>query len=88
MMDVKAKILQVMRARAAQEEKALGGRYAFTMATWNLRLAMEAAFPDAEWKSAELRKVLAELAMEGQVSKDTYRSRIGQAVWKLEVRDA
>ncbi|MHC1795884.1 eaa protein [Escherichia coli] len=88
MMDVKAKILHVMRARAAREEIVLGGRYAFTMATWNLRLAMEAEFPDEEWKSAELRKVLAELAMEGQVSKDTYRSRIGQAVWKLEVRDA
>ena len=87
-MDVKAKILQVMRARAAQEEKILGGRYAFTMATWNLRLAMETAFPDEEWKSAELRKVLTELAKEGLVSKDTYRSRIGQAVWKLEVRDA
>ncbi|MEG5661375.1 eaa protein [Enterobacter bugandensis] len=88
MMEVKAKILQVMRARAAQEERVLGGRYTFTMATWKLRLAMEAAFPDEEWKSAELRKVLAELAVEGQVSKDTYRSRIGQAVWKLEVRDA
>ncbi|ELF9189662.1 eaa protein [Salmonella enterica] len=88
MMDVKAKILHVMRARTAREEIVLGGRYAFTMATWNLRLAMEAEFPDEEWKSAELRKVLAELAMEGQVSKDAYRSRIGQAVWKLEVRDA
>ncbi|EIN8656645.1 TPA: eaa protein [Citrobacter freundii] len=88
MMEVKAKILHVMRARAAREEIVLGGRYAFTMATWNLRLAMEAEFPDEEWKSVELRKVLAELAMEGQVSKDTYRSRIGQEVWKLEVRDA
>ncbi len=87
-MEVKAKILHVMRARAAREEIVLGGRYAFTMATWNLRLAMEAEFPDEEWKSVELRKVLAELAMEGQVSKDTYRSRIGQEVWKLEVRDA
>lgn len=88
MMDVKAKILQVMRARAAQEEKIFGGRYPLTMATWNLRLAMEVEFPGEEWKSAELRKVLIEMAKEGWVSKDSYRSRIGQAVWKLEARDA
>lgn len=87
-MDVKAKVLQVMRARAVLEEKVLGGRYAFTMATWSLRLAMEDAFPEDEWESADLRKILTELAAEGIVSKDTYRSRIGQAVWRLEVRDA
>ncbi|TJH96665.1 eaa protein, partial [Escherichia coli] len=27
-----------------------------------------------------------ELAKDGTVSKDTYASRIGQAVWRLEVR--
>lgn len=87
-MDAKAKILQVMRARAAQDEKLLGGRWPFRMATWNLRLAMESAFPEEEWKSAELRKILTELAREGIVSKDAHHSRIGQAVWRLEVRDA
>ena len=86
-MDVKAKILHVMRTRAAQEEKNLGGVYPFRMATWNLRLAMGAIFPDEEWKSAELRKVLTELAKDGVISKDVHHSRIGQAVWKLEVRN-
>ena len=35
MMDVKEKVLQVMRSRAALQEKALGGEYPFTIATWN-----------------------------------------------------
>ncbi|EAY3775008.1 eaa protein [Salmonella enterica] len=87
MMEIKAKILHVMRTRAAQEEKTLGGVYPFRMATWNLRLAMEKEFPGDEWKSAELRKVLLELAKDGVVSKDMDHSRIGQAVWKLEVRN-
>ena len=87
MMDVKAKILHVMRTRAAQEEKILGGVYPFRMATWSLRLAMEKAFPGDGWKSAELRKVLLDLAKEGVVSKDMDHSRIGQAVWRLEVRN-
>lgn len=56
------------------------------VATWNLRLAMEKEFPDEEWRSADLRKILMELAKDGAVSKDTYASRIGQAVWRLEVR--
>ncbi|WP_259553731.1 hypothetical protein [Escherichia coli] len=56
------------------------------IATWNLRLAMEKEFPDEEWRSADLRKILMELAKDGAVSKDTYASRIGQAVWRLEVR--
>lgn len=86
-MDVKAKILHVMRMRAAQEEKTLGGVYPFRMATWSLRLAMEKEYPDDEWKSAELRKVLLDLAKNGVVSKDMDHSRIGQAVWKLEVRN-
>ena len=38
MMDVKEKVLQVMRSRAALQDKALGGEYPFMMATWNLRL--------------------------------------------------
>jgi hypothetical protein len=86
--DEKAKILEVMQARAAQEEKVLGGRYPVRMATWNLRLAMDARFPDEEWKSAELRKILTEMAKEGLVTKDLGHSRIGQAVWRLEKRDA
>ncbi|HFU9919776.1 TPA: eaa protein, partial [Escherichia coli] len=51
-----------------------------------LRLAMEKEFPDEEWRSADLRKILMELAKDGTVSKDTHASRIGQAVWRLEVR--
>lgn len=86
MMDVKEKVLQVMRSRAALQDKALGGEYPFRMATWNLRLAMEKEFPDEEWRSADLRKILMELAKDGTVSKDTHASRIGQAVWRLEVR--
>ncbi|EIH0852243.1 eaa protein, partial [Escherichia coli] len=53
-MDVKEKVLQVMRYRAALQDKALGGEYPFRMATWNLRLAMEKEFPDEEWRSADL----------------------------------
>lgn len=87
-MDTNEKILQVMQARASQEEKALGGRYPVRMATWNLRLAMEAKFPDEEWTSAELRKILTEMAKDGLVTKDAEHSRIGQAVWRLEKRDA
>lgn len=63
MMDVKEKVLQVMRSRAALQDKALGGEYPFRMATWNLRLAMEKEFPDEEWRSADLRKILMELAV-------------------------
>ncbi len=58
MMDVKEKVLQVMRSRAALQEKALGGEYPFTIATWNLRLAMEKEFPDEEWRSADCAKFL------------------------------
>ncbi|WP_268593644.1 eaa protein [Escherichia coli] len=90
MMDVKEKVLQVMRSRAALQEKTLCGEYPFTIATWiatwNLRLAMEKEFPDEEWRSADLRKILMEMAKDGTVSKDTYASRIGQEVWRLEVR--
>ena len=86
MMDVKEKVLQVMRSRAALQDKALGGEYPFRMATWSLRLAMEKEFPDEEWRSADLRKILMEMAKDGTVSKDTHASRIGQAVWRLEVR--
>lgn len=87
-MDAKSKVLQVMRDRAAQEEKAFGGRYPVRMATWNLRLAMELRFPDEEWTSAALRKLLTEMAKDGLVTKDLVHSRIGQAVWRLEKRDA
>ncbi|HFI7945529.1 hypothetical protein [Escherichia coli] len=57
-----------------------------SIATWSLRLAMEKEFPDEEWRSADLRKILMGMAKDGTVSKDTYASRIGQAVWRLEVR--
>lgn len=87
-MNTKAKVLHVMQTRAEREEKTLGGRYPFRMATWNLRLAMEAAYPNEEWTSAALRKVLTEMAKDGDVIKDMHHSRIGQAVWKLENRDA
>lgn len=86
MMDVKEKVLQVMRSQAALQDKALGGEYPFRMATWSLRLAMEKEFPDEEWHSADLRKILMEMAKDGTVSKDIHASRIGQAVWRLEVR--
>lgn len=56
------------------------------MATGNIRCAMERKFPGVEWKSAELRKALIELAKEGLVSKCPHESRIGQAVWRLEVK--
>lgn len=39
-----------------------------------------------EWRSADLRKELIELAKEGLVSKCPHESRIGQAVWRLEVK--
>lgn len=87
-MDAKSKVLQVMRDRADQEEKAFGGRYPVRMATWNLRLAMEFRFPDEQWTAAALRKLLTEMAKEGLVTKDLVHSRIGQAVWRLEKRDA
>lgn len=87
-MDIKEKVLHVMQARAALEEKTLGARYPFRMATWNLRLAMEKAYPDDVWTSDELRKVLIDMVRDGDVTKDIHYSRIGQAVWKLEKRDA
>ena len=79
-------IVTVKEATGALQDKALGGEYPFRMATWNLRLAMEKEFPDEEWRSADLRKILMEMAKDGTVSKDTHASRIGQAVWRLEVR--
>lgn len=74
MSDVKSKIMQVMTEGADR------------MATWNIRCAMERKFPGVEWKSADLRKELIELAKEGLVSKCPHGSRIGQAVWRLEVK--
>lgn len=85
-MDVKDKVLSVMRKRKSIEEEALGIFRKFSVATWNLRLSMVNEFPDEEWSSADLRKILMEMAKDGTVSKDTHASRIGQAVWRLEVR--
>jgi hypothetical protein len=83
MSDVKSRIMLIMRARAAQERARIGGKYPFRIATWNLRLAMERQYTDEEWKCAELRKHLAELATEGKVLKCPHQSRTGQAVWRL-----
>ncbi|EPO7767668.1 eaa protein [Klebsiella aerogenes] len=86
MNDVKSKIMQVMKEGADQQKQWARGDYPFRLATWNIRCAMERKFPGVEWKSADLRKELIELAKEGLVSKDEYHSRIGQAVWRLEVK--
>ncbi|HBW3023139.1 TPA: eaa protein [Klebsiella aerogenes] len=86
MNSVKDKIMQVMKEGAAQQDATLGSGFPFRLATWNIRSAMERKFPGVEWKSADLRKELVELAKEGLVSKDEYHSRIGQAVWRLEVK--
>ena len=84
MSDVKSKIMQVMTDAAALQDATLGSGYPFRMATWNIRCAMERKFPGVEWRSADLRKELIELAKEGLVSKCPHESRIGQAVWRLE----
>ncbi|MEH1303676.1 eaa protein [Raoultella ornithinolytica] len=86
MSDVKSKIMQVMTEGAVQQRQWAQGEYPFRMATWNIRCAMERKFPGVEWKSADLRKELIELAKEGLVSKCPHESRIGQAVWRLEVK--
>ncbi|ENK5065175.1 eaa protein [Klebsiella variicola] len=85
MNSVKDKIMQVMTEGADQQRQWAQGEYPFRMATWNIRCAMERKFPGIEWKSADLRKELIELAKEGLVSKCPHGSRIGQAVWRLEV---
>ncbi len=56
----------------------------FSVATWNLRLSMVNEFPDDEWTTAKLRKVLISLCKDGFVSKDLNNSRIGNSVWILE----
>lgn len=86
MSDVKSKIMQVMTEGADQQRQWAQGEHPFRMATWNIRCAMERKFPGVEWKSADLRKELIELAKEGLVSKCPHESRIGQAVWRLEVK--
>ncbi|HHG1645035.1 TPA: eaa protein [Klebsiella pneumoniae] len=86
MSDVKSKIMQVMTEGADQQRQWAQGEYPFRMATWNIRCAMERKFPGIEWKSADLRKELIELAKEGLVSKCPHESRIGQSVWRLEVK--
>lgn len=65
MSDVKSKIMQVMTDAAALQDATLGSGYPFRMATWNIRCAMERKFPGVEWRSADLRKELIELAKEG-----------------------
>lgn len=86
MSDVKSKIMQVLIEGADQQRQWAQGEYPYRMATWNIRCAMERKFPGVEWKSADLRKELIELAKEGLVSKCPHESRIGQAVWRLEVK--
>lgn len=84
-MDVKDKVLYVMRKRKSIEEEALGIFRKFSVATWSLRLSMVNEFPDDEWTAAKLRKVLMSLCKDGLVSKDLNNSRIGNSVWILEV---
>ncbi|MEQ4875294.1 eaa protein [Klebsiella oxytoca] len=86
MSDVKSKIMQVLIEGAAQQEKWAHGHYPYRIATWNIRCAMERKFPGVEWRIADLRKELIELEKEGLVSKCPHESRIGQAVWRLEVK--
>lgn len=83
-MDVKDKVLYVMRKRKSIEEEALGIFRKFSVATWSLRLSMVNEFPDDEWTTAKLRKVLISLCKDGLVSKDLNNSRIGNSVWIME----
>ena len=83
-MDVKDKVLYVMRKRKSIEEETLGICRKFSVATWSLRLSMVNEFPDDEWTAAKLRKVLVSLCKDGLVSKDLNNSRIGNSVWILE----
>lgn len=83
-MDVKDKVLYVMRKRKSIEEESLGIFPKFSVATWSLRLSMVNEFPDDEWTAAKLRKVLISLCKDGIVSKDLNNSRIGNSVWILE----
>lgn len=82
-MDVKDKVLYVMRKRKSIEEQ-LGICGKFSVATWSLRLSMVNEFPDDEWTTEKLRKVLISLCRDGLVSKDLNNSRIGNSVWILE----
>lgn len=83
-MDVKDKVLYVMRKRKSIEEE-LGICRKFSVATWSLRLSMVNEFPDDEWTAAKLRKILISLCKDDCVSKDLNNSRIGNSVWILEV---
>lgn len=83
-MDVKDKVLYVMRKRKSIEEE-LGICRKFSVSTWSLRLSMVNEFPDDEWTAAKLRKILISLCKDGRVSKDLNNSRIGNSVWILEV---
>lgn len=82
-MDVKDKVLYVMRKRKSIEE-ANGICCKLSVATWSLRLSMMDEFPDNEWTAEKLRKVLISLCKDGLVSKDLNNSRIGNSVWVLE----
>lgn len=83
-MDVKDKVLYVMRKRKSIEEEALGIFRKFSVATWSLRLSMVNEFPDDELTAEKLRRVLISLCKDGIVSKDLNNSRIGNSVWILE----
>lgn len=82
-MDMKDKVLYVMRKRKSIEEE-LGICRKFSVATWSLRLSMVTEFPDDEWTAAKLRKILISLCKDGLVSRDLNNSRIGNSVWILE----
>lgn len=79
----KDKVINVIRMKASQYRKDVGGDYPFRIATWNLRLEMEREYPEHEWTSKQLRGLLMELQSDGVVEKCKHESRIGQAVWML-----
>lgn len=79
----KDKVINVIRMKARECRKRVGGDYTFRIATWNLRLAMEKEHPEYQWTAPQLRRILTELQSDGLVEKCKHESRIGQAVWKL-----
>lgn len=77
------KILKVMRHQWQQQYVLFGGVYPFSMATSNIKAALEREFASEHWTCADIRKILAKLAEDGVVVKDKHESRRGQAVWRL-----
>lgn len=80
---MKEQIMQALRFGAKRQSDLLGEGFPYRVATWNLRLMMARMFPEQQWRCADLRQALTDLAKEGKVEKCKDQSRIGQAVWKL-----